>query len=354
MRPLDGDGSRDRPRPAPGRATVVAWVLPHLFAHVAARGHDTAPLRRLPGLRGCDLEDPEARIPDGAAREAWRLATELTGDDALGLHMAESVPAGALDLLEYAFRSSTTLATGLEQLARYGRVTNDRGAARVERTDAGLRVVLGDPRAEPLQPQRADAALAYALRLAREATGCAVVPASVSFAHPAPETTFEHRRFFRAPLTFGAAAYEIVLRPDDAALPLRSADPALAGIVRRRLDRLVPHSAPEGDPAVASRVREVLFQEAGRSEPSSSAVARELGMSPRTLARRLAAEGTSFREVLDRLRQEAAVALLREGRMGIGEIAFLLGYSEPAAFHRSFKRWTGKTPLSWRRDLRAA
>ena len=145
-----------------------------------------------------------------------------------------------------------------------------------------------------------------------------------------------------------------MLHADDAALPLRSADPALAAIVRRRLDRLLQHGSPEADPAVASRVRRVLIEQAGRSEPSAQAVARELGMSPRTLTRRLAAEGASFREVLDKLRQEAAVALLREGRMGIGEIAFLLGYSEPAAFHRSFKRWTGKTPLAWRRDLRAA
>ena len=333
---------------------MVAWVLPHLFAHVAARGHDAAPLRRLPGLRGRDLDDPELRIPDGAAHEAWRLASEIAGDEALGLHMAESLPAGALDLLEYAFRSSATVATGLEQLARYGRVTNDRAAARVERTDDALRLVLGDPRAETIHPQRADFALAYVVRLVREATGCPVVPASVSFAHPAPETTYEHRRFFRAPLAFGAAPSEIVLHANDAALPLRSADPALAAIVRRRLDRLLQHGSPEADPAVASRVRAVLIEQAGRSEPSAQAVARELGMSPRTLARRLAAEGTSFREVLDRLRQEAAVALLREGRMGIGEIAFLLGYSEPAAFHRSFKRWTGKTPLAWRRDLRAA
>ena len=90
-------------------STVVAWILPNLLAHVAERGYDATPLRRLPGLAGRDLDDPDARVADASAAEAWHLAEQITGDDAIGLHMAQSVPAGALDILEYAFRSSPTV-----------------------------------------------------------------------------------------------------------------------------------------------------------------------------------------------------------------------------------------------------
>ena len=83
------------------------------------------------GLRGKDLTDPDTRVADAVAAEVWRLAEAITSDDVLGLHLAEAVPAGTLDLLEYAFRASPTLGSGLEQVARYGRVVSDRAASRL-------------------------------------------------------------------------------------------------------------------------------------------------------------------------------------------------------------------------------
>jgi AraC-like DNA-binding protein len=97
-------------------------------------------------------------------------------------------------------------------------------------------------------------------------------------------------------------------------------------------------------------VRQLLLDEVGRVEPTASRLARALGLSERTLSRRLDAEGTSFRAILDGLRRQTATALLRDPALGIAEVAFVLGYSEPTAFHRSFKRWTGMTPLSYRRE----
>ena len=112
-------------------------------------------------------------------------------------------------------------------------------------------------------------------------------------------------------------------------------------------------SPPEGD-GTSLAVRRVLMETLDLGQTAAATVARELGMSPRTLNRRLRAEGTWFRGILDAVRGERATALLRDPSVGIGEIAFVLGYSEPAAFHRSFKRWTGQTPLAFRRAARAA
>ena len=104
--------------------------MPHLIAWVERQGFDGTAIRRLPGL--ADLTDPDLRVPEASVETAWRLATTFTGDAAIGVHVAESLPRGALDLVEYTFRSSASLAAGLERLARYGRVLSDRVAARME------------------------------------------------------------------------------------------------------------------------------------------------------------------------------------------------------------------------------
>lgn len=334
------------------RASVRAWVLPHLVAHVADQRHDATPLRQLKGLREVDFGDPDACVADSVAAEAWRRAERISGDENLGLHLAQALPAGALDLVEYAFRSSHSLGNAMEQLARYGRVISDRLAARVELDEQALAVSFGDPQ-ETAGRQRAEFAVALLVRFAREASGASLSPLEVRFAHRPPENLFEHRAFFRAPLRFEQPFNQVLFARADAGRPLGSSDPALLGVVSRRLDRMLALCAPQDD-STAARVRRVLLESLARGEPSAAAVGRELGLSERTLHRRLRAEGTWFRGILDAVRGELATALLREPGIGIAEIAFFLGYSEPAAFHRSFRRWTGQTPLAFRRSVRAA
>jgi AraC-like DNA-binding protein len=328
------------------QATVQAWVMPHLLAYLEDRGVDSAQLRDRAGLRGRDLDDPDARIPDIAAREAWRLAVELTGDSALGLHMAQAIPAGALDLLEFAFRSSPTLEAGFERLARYGRVMSDRAAARLIHEDQAV-AVTWDGR---VQRSRVDFALGLIVRFAREATDRWVTPIEVRFAYePASdEDQQSYREYFGAPLRYNAALNQAVFGPRDLGRPLVSADVALAGVVRRRLDKMLAQ-LPAQDESIVARVRREVIEQFAEGEPTAAAVGRVLGMSERTLHRRLRDERSSFRGVLDEVREEMARALLRDRAVGIAEIAFVLGYSEPAAFHRSFRRWTGQTPLTFRR-----
>lgn len=327
--------------------TVLAWVLPHLLAYVAARGCDTTPMRHVPGLKGRDLDDPDVRVPDAAAADSWRLAVEITGDEALGLHMAQAIPKGALDLLEYAFRSSPTLESGLQHLARYGRVVNDRAAATLAREGETLAVTWDGT----VERHRADFVLAFVVRLAREATRQALAPIEVRFAYPAPTRVSEYRKFFRSPLVHGALVNQILFAQLDVSRPFASADPALAGVTERRLEKML-RQLPRGLDSTAVRVRRRLIETLARGEATAKGVGRALGMSERTLHRRLRDEGSSFRRILDQVRRDVATALLHDKAIAIAEIAFILGYSEPAAFHRSFRRWTGQTPLTVRRASR--
>src|SRR4051812_35026187 len=177
-----------------------------------------------------ELSDPDRRVPEASVEAAWRLAGTLTHDDAVGVHLAEWLPRGALDLVEYAFRSSASLAVGLERLVRYGRVISDRVAVRLDANGDRLLLQFRDAGSTALHAGRAEFALAAALKLARDSTGQEITPQQVCFAHPAPETDFEQRRFFKVPVRFGAGSTSMILSAEDAARPLRGADDALSAI----------------------------------------------------------------------------------------------------------------------------
>jgi AraC-like DNA-binding protein len=325
---------------------VQAWVFPHLIACVEGQNADATAIRQLPGLGA--LDDPDGRVVEETAEAVWRLASQLTHDEALGVHVAESLPRGALDLVEYAFRSSPSLHTGLERLARYGRVLSDRAAVRMETNDAGLLLIVGDVGTTALHSSRAEFALALVLKLARDATGVELAPVQVSFAHAQPEDAFEHRRFFRGPVRFAAGSNTMMLSDIDAARPLLDADGALSAIVRRRLDKVVADRALAEPASLRARVRRMLVENLGQNTITADGVAAALAMSRRTLTRRLGEDGASFREVLDDVRRELALALLQDVTLSVADVAFFLQYSEPAAFHRSFRRWTGLTPHEYR------
>jgi len=327
-------------------SSVQGWVLPHLMAHVESCGASAAPIRALFGRTS--LEDPNTRVSEALTEKAWRLAITLTRDEALGIHLAETLPRGALDLIEYALRSSASLEKGLDRLARYGRLLSDRVAVRSHRKGEGLMFVVHDTATTPLHPSRAEFALAVALKLARESTGADIAPVLVCFAHPAPEDPAEHRRFFHGPIRFAAGSNSIRLGDADGARPMREPDAALDAIIRRRLEGALEDRSRSSRAAMSSRVRRILVERLGQSVPTIDTVAATLAVSRRTLTRRLAGERTSFRHLLDEVRADFARALLQDPSLSVTDIAFFLQYSEPAAFHRSFRRWTGRTPQAFR------
>jgi len=335
---------------AGGRGSVLGWVVPLLAAYVRDQGHNAGPILQLTGIRGRDLRDPDVRVPEMASREAWRLAMAMTADEALGLHVAQWLPPGALDLVEYAFRTSPTLGDGLGRLARYGRLINDRLAVHVVRSGPGVRFLAGAADAQPLHPQRAEFSLALVLRLARDATAAHLVPVEVLFAHEAPADSTEHRAFFRSPIHFSSGIDAMVFSDADGARVLRTADAPLAAVIQKRLEQSLVKLDRPGDASTEARVRRLLIEGMGQQKRPVTTIAREIGLSARTLSRRLAEEGTSFQGIQDQVRHQLAVALLGDASVSIAEVAFFLGYAEPAPFHRSFKRWTGTTPQLYRRS----
>jgi AraC-like DNA-binding protein len=326
--------------------TVSVRSVRPVIDRLGTLGLDIAAALAAAGVDPGALDDAEARIPHGAALAVWREAARRSGDDDLGIHVAEEIRPGAFDVLDYTIRASVTLGEGLERLVRYHRILHDAAVVqlRVEENSARLQHVL-PPEAPALPRQVAEFIVAAWLVVARQATALDLVPLEVHFRHSAPADQAEHRRLFRAPVRFSSSTNGLRIPRSMLDTPLVKSDAGLCAVldqyVRERLDRLPPTNA------LSHRVRHLLASGLS-SGVDSDAVARKLHMSRRTLQRQLASEGTSFKEVLDDLRRELATEYLAERRMAIAEIAFLLGFSEASAFHRAFKRWSGSTPADYR------
>jgi AraC-like DNA-binding protein len=188
-----------------------------------------------------------------------------------------------------------------------------------------------------------DLALGGLVVVARQCTEARVVPVEVRFRHAPPADPARYERLFGTRPRYGQPADALVIEERVLDLPFARTDPGLAAVLGRHADALLA-ALPPLDASLTDRVRALVAEGLRGGDPQVKRIAAKLKMSERTLQRKLAAEGTTFDALVDRLREELARRYLTDERLAIAEVAFLLGYSEPSAFHRAFKRWTGTTP----------
>jgi AraC-like DNA-binding protein len=185
--------------------------------------------------------------------------------------------------------------------------------------------------------------LAFLAVRGRMLVGDAAAPSEVRFMHPAPAVTAEHARIFRAPVRFGQPMNELVVPKAVLDLPLPTANAAASAALGRAGETLLGTDANDVLESARAATRAAL----DGGDVSLEAVARRLRVGARTLQRRLHEHGTSYARLLDDVRSETARRWVEQRTMSFGEIAFGLGFSEPSAFHRAFKRWTGVTPRDY-------
>ena len=323
-------------------------ALRPVVAGLRALGHDADAIVAAAGLDASALDDLEGRVPHGVAMRLWSCAVAVTGDDDLGLHVAEAAPIQAFDVHAYAMLSSPTLRDAFERAGRYQRLIHDTTGYALESEPGGERAILRHalPGGRPVSRHPAELLAALWLRFGRLVTGDDWSPLEVRFAHRRPAGRHDHDRIFRAPVRFGAGENAMVIAR--AVLDARNArsDLGLLDVLDRYAAGLLA-GRPRVN-TVSERVRVHLDGELSGGAPSAEACARALGMSVRTLRRALRAEGTAFTELLEQARRERAARLLAGDRASIAEVAFLLGFSELSAFYRAFRRWTGMTPAQFR------
>ena len=174
------------------------------------------------------------------------------------------------------------------------------------------------------------------------------IPLAVEFQHSKPQDTTEHARLFRCPVIFDAPFNKLTFNSASLSLPIEQADEGLVRMLDRHAQELLAKYPPRD--TVIDNARTVITRELNGGNPSLEHVAAQLGLSERTLQRKLQELGTSHNDLVEQIRRELAMRYLKEPDMAICEVAYLTGFSEPSSFHRAFKRWTGVTPGAFRQQ----
>jgi AraC-like DNA-binding protein len=331
------------PRPAPSDADLVfssQFVRPVVEA-LERSGLDAAALLARAGLPRTLLADPDGRVPCAQYGALLTLAQQDLPHGSLALRLAQVTPIGAHALVDYLVLSSETVGEGLRRLSRYYRLVNATSPLVLHDHEDPIRVDVG---AASL-PFAAEYPIALTLlHLGRESEDRAVAQ-WVSFMHR-PSDPAEFERALGCPVHVNAGWNGFALSRDVWRLPMRRRDPSLIRLLEPHAEAAVDGAATGA--TMRDSVRRAQARGLAAGDATIEAVARTLAVSPRTLQRRLADEGTTFHRLLDDVRREAAERHLSDSALAIGEIAFVLGYSEPAAFHRAFRRWHRVTPQSFR------
>jgi AraC-like DNA-binding protein len=327
--------------------------IPFLWTHgVAARetlhyldrkGINGEPLLSRAELsRGRLLDDP-GDISFTAQSRFLEFAANEANDSLLGLHVAAEMDLRDAGILFYLAASSATVKDALDYLVRYAGAASEAIRLDISRqngeTVLTARPVLAFP--EPHRQFSEFIALAV-LRVLQRATNRDFAPRRVTFAHARNSGLREIHRILRCPAEFAQSSDSWGFPQSVMELPIISGDSRLLQLLQAHAEDLL--SERRSAAGLRGLVESQLLSMLPNGKVQTAAVARKLGMSVRSLTRHLAQEGTSFGEVLDRLRHRLALRYLEDRRISVQQIAWLLGYSEIGAFNHAFKRWTGTSP----------
>ena len=315
---------------------------------IDACGLDSAALFRDAGLEHERLQQPAARFPHAAIQHLWALAVEASGDPCFGLRVAGFWRPTAFHALGYSWLASRNLDEALDRLVRYSAIVNtaSRGNLNVERQGDSVSLVAAVEKVmPPPNPAAMDAGMTTILLMCRAAYGKQFRPLEVSMRHPDPGCAQRFADIYRAPVLFAQSRYSMRIDVAVAAESLATANPELV----RVNDRIVTDYLARLDrDDIVMRVRAELIERLPSGKVDEADIAASLHLSRRSMQRRLRERGVSFSQLLEGTRRELSLQYVRESRHPFNEIAYLVGFSEPANFSRAFKRWYGEAPSHYR------
>jgi AraC-like DNA-binding protein len=319
-----------------------------LEAIVEAGGSPDEILRTF-GLERSAFSDSEGFIEAALYGRLLEEVARQTTDDCFGLHFGERYNPKNIGPLAYVILNSPTIRAGIENAERYLQVHNQSARWFFTVEDNRARICHELKNLEITAPrQYHELCMAVALNTLRLMVGSQWSPLEVQFAHAAPANISEHLRIFRSPVLFGYGVNAFVIEREFAERQVPAADPRLYGILKQYLERVL-EEMPQEDGFLAT-VRRTIAEVMRDGDPTLARVAKKLAMSPRTVERRLNERGMIFKKLLEDTRRHFAITYLKDRQNSLTEVAFLLGYSELSAFNRAFKRWTGHTPMDYRRN----
>ena len=333
-------------------ATVGARAIAQLLRIGTEAGVSESFLAQAAQVDPKSLADPDARVPLAAEIAIWQALAARISDPGFGVRAGASYRVRDAGLAGYLFCFSRSLRDALHRLERFGSILTEAVKFTIEDGDPLVGRTTCEPSLGAGQPYAQDYRLAAVLSVCREVTRADITPDHVTFNYPRPSSTLAHRDYFRCPMTFDAPTTSVAFRMSDLALPSVKGDETLVGYLSDHAEQVLATLLRQID--IRDDTRAAIWALLGDGPPSLARVAAFLELAPRTLQRQLASEGTSLQREIEHIRHTMALAVARDRTVPIAEIAYLLGYSEPSAFFRAFKRWTGTTPGRFRREARKA
>jgi AraC-like DNA-binding protein len=328
------------PPPTVGAGLINAW-----FDYVAAKGVNSVDLASQAGLKNHPLYDHNSRIPFASYIALVRAAKKLCNDPALPLRFAQDVDVSEFSITGLLANASETMLDALKQINRYGRLVTDVGANGkdrflIEQVRDEHWVI--DTREFPEHwPELTESTFTHLICGPRRFLSIPhILAAEVTY--PEPSCHREYERIWRIPITFGARRNALRFDPSIYTKPVRIQPRYVFGVLSAHADALVEELV--ANKTVRGQVEALLMSVIHKGDASASGAAALMGISRQTLYRKLKAEGVTFEQVLDDLRHRLALAYLEGGKASVSETAYLVGFSEPSAFSRAFKRWTGASP----------
>lgn len=298
------------------------------------------------------LQDRSARFPHTAQLQFWRVLEEVSGDQNIGLHLADAVQVYRGQVLEYLFLSSPNFGEGLKRSQNYQRLVTDAMQFELQIAEPQSRVILefaGDD--APSFRHRNECFARFLIRYFQAVTDGAFVPDAVNLTHAAVGDVSEYEKAFGCPVNFNSSESSIVFATSILATPSTHAEPDLLKLHEKLASKQLERLSRQD---VVGDVRQIIAEMLELGQPSLENVAERLNMNERILRARLTEAGTSFNQVLADYRCVLAKRLLARTDESIADVVYLTGFSEPSTFYRAFKRWTELTPIEYRQMKKAA
>jgi AraC-like DNA-binding protein len=323
-----------------------------IFAFVGGFGFTPEELCVASGLDSARFAKPNADMSFYRLFDLYNAAERLTGDPSTGLRVGELDDPKLYGLLGYLAINSRTVGDALVRLTRYQSIRSQAASFKLKVTGktAVLSYTYNIHVNADVARHEVEQTFCTVVQFCRVATGLDWVPLELHFEHSKPISTTEHARIFRCPVRFGRPVTKLVFSSSFIDTPLKSIDPALGDILAEQAEEMLPEDA-RGKAGFSARIEALIEDDLADGEPSVDAIAKRAGVSRRTLQRRLSEEGITFQSLLEKVRADLARLYLARDEVTLAEISYLLGFSQPSAFHRAFRRWTGSTPRAVRKEL---
>ena len=297
-------------------------------------------------LRELGLDPAPAKEPKAMFLLVHEALARHSRDPTIMLSVGEAVPFGAYEIIDFLGASSDTVGQGLHEIARYFALITPTLRWSIDGEQEHPRIAMTSDHPFDMGHSAVQYSMGVTFTRFRNLADGDFRFVKVELSMPPPPSTKRHDEFFRCPIAYDADENAAYITRASWNATLQRSEPELLAVLQRHADDLLEKASAARDPLTP--IRDAVATRLSDGTIKLEAVARELAMSARTLQRRLRELDTTFNAQVDHVRQSAARAYLADVRLTVGEVAYMLGYSDQSAFIRAFKRWTGETPREFR------